>query len=180
MKKILMIFLLILIIMGDPKGQGSVYVPGNVITLVNAFPNPANCLDGNLIILTAPQGGFIPGTMHVCLAHAWLSIVPASWINFGTSLPSTCIVGAVFTLTPSGQLYTCPVVNTFVEVGVPSRGIIFINSGICPSGYTEMTQYNGQMFIGTTVANGNIGTTFTTTLGVPGPQVIRRVIGCRK
>jgi len=116
MKKIILASILLVVAIIGLKGQGSIYTPGSVITLVNAFPNPSTCLDGNVIILTAPQGGFVPGTMHVCLAHAWLPVVPAGIMNVASSLPATCIAGAVFTISPAGAFWVCPVTNNFTPV----------------------------------------------------------------
>ncbi len=95
--------------------QGAIYTPGAVVTLVPAFP-PA-CTNGNIIILAVAQDGFAAGTMHICLMNMWTPVVPTSLVVNGPLLPATCLQGALFTLTPTGALFTCPAPNTFVPVG---------------------------------------------------------------
>lgn len=43
--------------------------------------------------------------------------------------------------------------------GMPSGAIVMVNSGSCPSGYTEESSFSGLYALGTTTANGDVGTT---------------------
>jgi len=99
----------------NARAQGIAYSPGNALTYASTLSTP--CADGNLIVLTATFGGFAPGTIHVCLSNVWTPIVPAAIAVSGTVLPSTCITGAIFTVTPAGALWTCASTNNFVPVG---------------------------------------------------------------
>ncbi len=98
----------------EAQAQGSTYSPGNVLTLVPAFP--PSCADGNLLILSAPANGFAAGTMHGCLANKFTPILPARLVVSGPTLPITCTVGDFFTLVPAGALWTCNTPNNFVPV----------------------------------------------------------------
>lgn len=42
---------------------------------------------------------------------------------------------------------------------VPSGSILLLNSGSCPTGYTEQSSLNGKTLVGTLAANGNVGGT---------------------
>ncbi len=44
--------------------------------------------------------------------------------------------------------------------GIPSGSIIFIDTGSCPTGYTEVAGLNGKMWRGTITANGDVGASF--------------------
>jgi hypothetical protein len=125
---------------------------------------PGTCDDGNTIILTAASGGFIAGAMLVCFNNVFTPVLPAAILASGTALPSTCIVGATFTITTTATFYICASVDTWTEVGagsggVPTGAIIFVASGSCPATYTEVAGLNGRMVRGTLAANGNVGTT---------------------
>ncbi len=98
----------------EAEAQGAVYTPGNVLTVVSSFP--PSCADGNLIILSASANGFAAGTMHGCLNNAFVPILPAKLVVAGPTLPAACAVGDVYTITPTGALWSCPVTNTFVPV----------------------------------------------------------------
>lgn len=98
---------------------------------------PPSCTDGNLMVLSAPANGFATGTLHVCLSNGWTPVVPTALIVSGTTLPSTCTVGALFTVTPTGGLWTCPSPNTFVPVAatiVPAKTIV----GIANNTFTDV------------------------------------------
>jgi hypothetical protein len=49
--------------------------------------------------------------------------------------------------------------SNIAPIGLPSGSLMFQLSGTCPSRTTESTALNGLMFIATTIANGNAGTT---------------------
>lgn len=58
------------------------------------------------------------GETYGCVStDTWIPLRPATIVNNGSTLPATCAVGSVFTVTPSGALFTCPVTNNFVPVG---------------------------------------------------------------
>lgn len=79
---------------------------------------------------------------------------------WGSALPALCVVGDFYILNTTGDTYTCPAVNTWVVArGVAAGQITFILSGSCPIGFSEATELNGLTVIGTTVANGDVGTT---------------------
>ena len=124
LKYISLIIILLFVFPYEARAQGAVYSPGNVISLSSTFPG--SCSDGNVIILSVAIGNFAKGTMHACLANAWTPVVPTALVVSGTTLPATCLVGALFTITPTGALWTCPQTNTFVPVAatiVPAKTI---------------------------------------------------------
>ena len=43
--------------------------------------------------------------------------------------------------------------------GVPTGGIIFIDAGTCPTGFTQDTAFNGAYILGTVAANADVGLT---------------------
>jgi hypothetical protein len=85
------------------------------------------------------------------------TILIQSW---GSSLPTFCGVGEVYIKTGDG-LYFCSPNNTWTSVApvIPTNSILFISSGSCPSGYTELSAASGRMIRATVVASGNVGTT---------------------
>lgn len=91
----------------------------------------------------------------------------AQSVMFGTStsLPSTCQVGSMTYLTTSTVgLYYCSAQDTWTLLiapygGVPAGAIVFVSSGTCPSGYTEVAGLNGKMVRGTVAANSDVGGT---------------------
>lgn len=95
------------------------------------------------------------------------SVNVAAQTNGGIAgtLPSTCTLGSFFVKTgASAGPYWCSATNTWTAVsasseGVPAGANMFIDSGACPTGYTENTALNGKMLVGTLAANGNVGTT---------------------
>lgn len=82
-----------------------------------------------------------------------------------TALPMTCTAGQDVTMLPGSGMgvYFCTAVNTWTKLGFtsqfPSGAIMFIASGTCPTGFTEVSALNGKMWRGTVAANGNVGTT---------------------
>lgn len=85
-------------------------------------------------------------------------------INYGTSVPATCSKGDVFSSTSLGKMYGCTAKDEWTELGggsggPPAGAIIFIDTGTCPTGYSEVSAFNGKTIIGTLAANGNVGTT---------------------
>ena len=83
----------------------------------------------------------------------------------GAAPPATCFVGAGFwDLTSSvAVLYVCTAVNTWTTTtagnGVPVGALIFLDSGSCPTGWTEATALDGKTIIGTIAAHSDVGTT---------------------
>jgi hypothetical protein len=65
---------------------------------------------------------------------------------------STALVLALLaqttTRTPTGVNYPL----------IPTGGIILVLSGTCPDGYTEATELNGKILIGTLAVNKDVGT----------------------
>lgn len=86
-------------------------------------------------------------------------------LSVGPLLPATCMQGASYLLTSgAAALYVCTTANTWATIsasgdGVPAGAIVFVASGSCPTGYSEVAALNGRMTRGTTTANGNVGTT---------------------
>jgi hypothetical protein len=83
---------------------------------------PGTCDDGNTIILTAASGGFTAGAMLVCFNNVFTPVLPAAILVSGTALPSTCIVGAIFTITTTSKFYICAITDTWTEVGAGTGG----------------------------------------------------------
>jgi hypothetical protein len=128
--RILISLILIIGLTSPTKGQGVIYKQGQLITLTNTLPIP--CDDGNIIVLSSDLGVLLKGTIHSCKSNIWIQIVPATVLNNGTSLPSTCIIGTIFTVTPLGGLWTCPITNSFVPIGaiVAAKNITGIQNNI--------------------------------------------------
>lgn len=59
------------------------------------------------------------GEVYSCLAApgTWALLRPTNIAVSGSTLPTSCVVGAMFTLTPAGSLWTCATPNVFVPVG---------------------------------------------------------------
>lgn len=89
----------------------------------------------------------------------------------GTTLPSTnCDQGQLYVLTAtdganSPGFYYCDTPGSWLKAGwtggtsVPSGAVIFIDTGTCPSGYSEDSNLSGKTIVGTIAANGDVGTT---------------------
>jgi hypothetical protein len=89
---------------------------------------------------------------------ASLSVVGSAQPTSGCGLsnqPGLSVVG--------GLLYYCSSANTWTAVTVgstiPSGAIVFLTSGTCPAGWTEVSALSGKTLIGTVAANGDVGTT---------------------
>jgi hypothetical protein len=61
-------------------------------------------------------------------------------------------IAAQFLLTGVG-----PAVNSALAAEFPSGAIVFVDSGACPAGYTEVAGLDGKYLLGTVNANGNVG-----------------------
>ncbi len=112
---------------------------------------------------------------------ACLAVMVASWLiapaaqNFrsagsGSALPVGCTSGDIYFLTGSTtiDIRVCNASNQWTGSGsaimvsgtsVPTGAIVFVASGACPSGYTEVAALNGRMMRGTVAAQGNVGGT---------------------
>ncbi len=86
----------------------------------------------------------------------------------GANLPGTCSVGQIFVVTGTAVMTICTATNTWTvmatapsvaAVAIPTGAILLIDSGACPTGFSEVTGLNGRTPIGTLNANGNVGTT---------------------
>lgn len=97
----------------------------------------------------------------------WISVrllAQSTAVNSGASLPGICLTGTVY-ITTSGTptLYTCTAPNTWTTAasvfGFQTGDIIFISSGTCRTGFTEVSALNGKMWRGTVAANMDVGTT---------------------
>jgi hypothetical protein len=87
---------------------------------------------------------------------------PGSAFSVLPTLPATCSTPNIVILsgaTPSINLCTSTNVFTIIGGSTPSGQISFILSGTCPTGYTQVTELDGKVLIGTLAANSNIGTT---------------------
>lgn len=125
MKHLLTTIALVLLAQLPLHAQGSIYTPGAVLTLVNTFPDPSTCLDGNIIILTAPQGGFIKGTIHICLDHIWYPIPPTSLINGYLDFLGTANVPAPTAGTQRLYAQTIAGVTKFASRGAGNNVLVF-------------------------------------------------------
>lgn len=113
MKKLIVLSILFLS-MSVPKAQlGTPFIATNI-----ALVTP--CVVGNIGYQTTTPVG-----LYICTAPNTWTPSPAVVINNATSLPSTCIVGTLFTITPTGALFSCPITDTFVPV---AAGIVAIKS----------------------------------------------------
>jgi hypothetical protein len=113
-------------------------------------------------------GGLLPvdGEVYICTApNSFTKLVSTNIMNYGTTLPSTCLAGAIFTVTSGlGSFSYCNPNNTWNTLSaaassVPAGMLTMILSGTCPAGWTESAALNGRMFRGTIAANGDVGTT---------------------
>ena len=83
----------------------------------------------------------------------------------GAMLPPACRFGEMFFKSgASAGPYWCSGVDTWSAIGGSSEGVpaganFLIDSGTCPTGYTENTALSGKALIGTIAANGDVGTT---------------------
>lgn len=91
-------------------------------------------------------------------------------VALGGSLPVMCVENEGFVIPSGGSkgLYSCgasnnwTLVTDFASAGgssVPSGAILLIDSGACPSGYSEVAGLDGKTIVGTLAANGNVGST---------------------
>lgn len=82
----------------------------------------------------------------------------SSTVNAGATLPSTCIINSVYITTSNPALNVCSSANTWTAFSfIPSGTISLINTGTCPTGWTESSALNGKMLRGTVAANSNVG-----------------------
>jgi hypothetical protein len=98
---------------------------------------PGTCDDGNTIVLTAQVGDFASGSVLVCSSNTFVPMLPTALIVSGASLPATCKVGALFTVTPTGALWTCPIANMFVPVAatlIPAKTV----TGLANNVFTDV------------------------------------------
>lgn len=79
--------------------------------------------------------------------------------------PTNCAAGGTVVAMDGGIWYCTGNASAAVQlakssdvVSIPTGATIFIDSGVCPSGYVENTALNGKTIIGTLAANGNVGT----------------------
>jgi hypothetical protein len=92
-----------------------------------------------------------------------LAIAQAMRFPTVIDLPVDCVVGdVVFKLV--GGLYFCASDDTWTVAGgsessIPSGSILLINSGSCPTGFTEDSSLNGKTLFGTLAANKDVGDT---------------------
>jgi hypothetical protein len=83
-------------------------------------------------------------------------------VGTGNTLPSKCAVGQVYITTTNPSLNICSSINTWTSLStapVPSGSILLVNSGSCPTGFTEQSGMNGKTLFGTLNANGDVGGT---------------------
>lgn len=108
--------------------------------------------------------------LSACVLLATATVHAQGWPpRNGSSLPATCASGESFFLSTSTALgiYRCTATDTWTLLepatestgGLPSGAIVFIDSGTCPTGYTEVAALNGRMARGTVNANGDVGGT---------------------
>jgi hypothetical protein len=109
--------------------------------------------------------------VFACLLGLALAVGPlhSQSVTFAVnpSQPATCIGGEMTYVTGgTAGLYYCSAPNTWTLVaspgggaGVPSGAIVFVASGTCPSGYTEVAGLDGKMLRGTVAAHGDVGGT---------------------
>ena len=71
------------------------------------------------------------------------------------SFPAACSNGSTIQWSTTTNTWSCVDPVTFI----PSGLTMAITSGSCPSGFTEVAALDGQMPIGTLLANSNVGTT---------------------
>lgn len=88
---------------------------------------------------------------------------PAFGIQEGTALPSTCQRGQLYILDSPLTLHVCTATNVWSMLGwaggaVPRGSILFVSTGSCPTGYTELAALDGRMVRGTIASHANVGT----------------------
>ena len=89
---------------------------------------------------------------------------PGQVMSVVTALPSTCTTSALVVRSSDATLHICTSTNTWTQLGwspntVFPGGIVFIDTGTCPAGWTEVSGLNGRTVMGTVAANGNVGGT---------------------
>ncbi len=89
---------------------------------------------------------------------------PGQVMSVVTALPSTCTPSALVVRSSDATLHICTSPNTWTQLGwspntVFPGGIVFIDTGTCPAGWTEVSGLNGRTVMGTVAANGNVGGT---------------------
>jgi hypothetical protein len=82
----------------------------------------------------------------------------------GPARPTSCVVGTSYIDTTALSLSVCTTANTWTVIAfggttVPAGMISFVNTGTCPSGWTEVSGLNGKMLRGTVAANMDVGGT---------------------
>jgi hypothetical protein len=79
-------------------------------------------------------------------------------VGIGTIVPSSKVdvVGTVKATSFSGDASG---LTNVPAGGLPSGVIMFIDSGTCPAGWTEVTAFNGKTIFGTLAANSDVGGT---------------------
>jgi hypothetical protein len=88
-------------------------------------------------------------------------------VIYGTAAPViNCSTASIYVqVATAPSLWLCTATNTWSQLGwasaagVPTGAIIFVASGTCPSGYSEVAGLDGRMVRGTVAANGNVGGT---------------------
>lgn len=104
-RRLVLVVCLVLTVPAMARAQlGTPFVAANVQTVMP-------CVVGNLAYQTTTPAG-----LFVCTAPNTWTPSPAVVVNNGPALPTSCIVGTVFTVTPGGALFSCPIANTFIPV----------------------------------------------------------------
>lgn len=91
---------------------------------------------------------------------------PQIGLSVGPTAPPNAQVGDLWSDTTAGALKRAASIGplTWDVIGgggsaLPSGLIVFLASGTCPAGYTEVSGLDGRMPLGTVAANANVGTT---------------------
>lgn len=107
--------------------------------------------------------------LGVIVLHAAMANAQGWPPRNGASLPTTCASGESFFLSTSTALgiYRCTATDTWSllepaaesQGGLPAGVIVFVDSGTCPTGFTEVAGLNDRMVRGTVNASGDVGQT---------------------
>jgi hypothetical protein len=92
-----------------------------------------------------------------------------SYVGPASGLPTSCTIGELAVVTDASAnqrlyyAYQSPcaweAAKGSSSGAVPSGSILMVNSGSCPTGYTEDDTFNGNYLLGTQAANSDVGTT---------------------
>jgi len=99
------------------------------------------------------------------LAAVALAVAPipqggqATVVRHGSSLPSVCTANQDLFIRDSVGPYWCSAANTWSLIGEPAGLIGMVETGTCPTGYTQVTSIDGRMALATLAAHGDVGTT---------------------